>query len=511
MINGGTGPVLAFSEVLYKLSDSLGVPFLTFNAWCGLWVALYLVMAAVMDLNHYIRYATRFTDEVFSLLIAAIFIIDALGSPFQPVGVFYYFSPSHDSHDKLEDVENYKYTETALLSLVLCLGTTTLAYFFRGLKHSPYLWFKWLRNSLSDFAVSLSIFIFAIVAHGLFKDVKTEELNVPDSLAPTFVCCTSECTDYWPDDCPDLDEPFGRRPWLVDLFHLNGKGYVPVIAAIPAMLAFILLFLDEGITIHLCNHPCHKLMHGTAYNYDTMIIGFMVAVNSMLGLPWLVAATVRSLNHLHALAEKSPDGKIIYSIMETRLTSLFAHGLILASLFALNIIRLIPVPVLYGVFLYMGLTTLGTNQFWNRVMLFFAHPSMYEKANSEPFVENVPANRIKLYTGIQLFLFVSLYAVKSIKVIAIAFPIIIMACIPIRLYILPKIFTTDELILLDSGDDQIIDQWLEDHGRMRKVRYVESVRGDDEVYHQSICGDYPFDNMSLSSRSFAARSRAGTV
>ena len=38
MINGGTGPVLAFSGVLYKMSESMDVPFLTFNAWVGLWV-----------------------------------------------------------------------------------------------------------------------------------------------------------------------------------------------------------------------------------------------------------------------------------------------------------------------------------------------------------------------------------------------------------------------------------------------------------------------------------------
>ena len=124
MINGGTGPVLAFSGVLYKLSDSIGVPFLTFNAWCGLWVALYMIVAGIIDLNQYIRYATRFTDEIFALLIAAIFIIDALGSPFHPVGVFYYFSPSHESHEKFEDDPDYNHTETALLSLVLCIGTT---------------------------------------------------------------------------------------------------------------------------------------------------------------------------------------------------------------------------------------------------------------------------------------------------------------------------------------------------------------------------------------------------
>lgn len=36
VINGGTGPVLAFSEILYKVSKSMDVPFLTLNAWIGM-------------------------------------------------------------------------------------------------------------------------------------------------------------------------------------------------------------------------------------------------------------------------------------------------------------------------------------------------------------------------------------------------------------------------------------------------------------------------------------------
>lgn len=227
----------------------------------------------------------------------------------------------------------------------------------------------------------------------------------------------------------------------------------------------------------------------------------MIAVNSILGLPWLVAATVRSLNHLHALAEKSPDGKTIYSVMETRLTSLFAHTLILGSLFVLSIIRLIPIPVLYGVFLYMGLTTLGTNQFWNRCLLFLMEPSKYTDVNAEPFIENVKTWRIHYYTLIQLFLFGLLYGIKSVKPIAIAFPIVIASCIPVRLYLLPKIFTVDELILLDSGDDALVDQWLDEHGRNRKKIYVQVKKYDDEVFHQSICDDEERRSLSLSAKS----------
>jgi len=59
-----------------------------------------------------------------------------------------------------------------------------------------------------------------------------------------------------------------------------------------------------------------------------------------------VAATVRSLNHVHALAEKTPDGKI-ESVHETRLTHLGIHLLCFISIFALNALKVIPMPVLY--------------------------------------------------------------------------------------------------------------------------------------------------------------------
>ena len=112
------------------------------------------------------------------------------------------------------------------------------------------------------------------------------------------------------------------------------------------------------------------MKHGEAYNYDTIIIGVMILVNSFLGFPWLVAATVRSLNHIHAMAEKDASGKFL-SVQETRLTNLGIHLLCLVTIFALDVLKLIPIPVLYGVFLFMGLVSLGSNQFWGRMLMFF--------------------------------------------------------------------------------------------------------------------------------------------
>ena len=94
MINGGTGPVLAFTSILYQFSISMDVPFLTLNAWTGIWVCAYMLLAAFVDLNRIIMLCTRFTDEIFSFLISLIFIINAIGSPFSTTGVLHYFGKS---------------------------------------------------------------------------------------------------------------------------------------------------------------------------------------------------------------------------------------------------------------------------------------------------------------------------------------------------------------------------------------------------------------------------------
>ena len=84
------------------------------------------------------------------------------------------------------------------------------------------------------------------------------------------------------------------------------------------------------------------------------------------------------------------------------------------------------------------------------MLMLFMQPSKYPV---QPYTQYMKPWRMHLFTLIQLFFFALLYAVKSIKAIAIAFPICIMACIPVRLYLLPKIFTRDELILLVGGGE----------------------------------------------------------
>ena len=182
----------------------------------------------------------------------------------------------------------------------------------------------------------------------------------------------------------------------------------------------------------------------------------MVLGNSLLGLPWLVGSTVPCIMHITAMSEKDKNGETI-AIQESRLTGLLTHVLVLACVFALSVIKLIPLPVLYGVFLFMGLVALPGQQFYQRFLLLFQQPS---KMTQNHYVKNVPINRIHKFTMFQFFFFAIICVVREIKAISIAFPVMVLLCIPARLYVHPRLFSKDELVLLDGSPEEI-DRWLQ--------------------------------------------------
>jgi len=259
----------------------------------------------------------------------------------------------------------------------------------------------------------------------------------------------------WPTECEEQEEPWGTRPWFANLGDLNGKGYVPIMAALPGILAFVLIYLDNGITWHLIYNPNNNLQHGESYNWDLFINGVCNMINGMLGLPWLVATTVPCMVHLNNLAERDSKGNIV-TVQETRLTGLFSHMLVGFSLLVLPLIKLIPLPVLLGVFLFMGLSSMPGIQFWNRILMFMMQPSKYPDT---PYTKYVEKKKIHIFTILEILFFCGVFVVQNTKSIAIVFPFMTLLCIPGRLFLLPKFLEGWELLLLD-GENEIIDEWI---------------------------------------------------
>ena len=124
------------------MSKTLDVPFLTFYAWVSIWTFGYTTITAFFDLTRYVRLATRFTDDIFALLIVSIFILNAIGSPFGSGGLLRYLDPTKAAHEDLQEEiaddpeAEYRFLETAFLSIILGFATTTTIFTMRAFKQS---------------------------------------------------------------------------------------------------------------------------------------------------------------------------------------------------------------------------------------------------------------------------------------------------------------------------------------------------------------------------------------
>ena len=111
---------------------------------------------------------------------------------------------------------------------------------------------------------------------------------------------------------------------------------------------------------------------------------------------------------------------------EQRITHILIFLLVGLSVFMTPLLRMIPLPVLYGVFLYMGITALNGLQFFDRLCLFLM-PTKHQP--DYPYLRRVPLKRVHLFTGIQLACMIVLWVVQDIKQTAILFPIMVRSCL----------------------------------------------------------------------------------
>jgi hypothetical protein len=230
-------------------------------------------------------------------------------------------------------------------------------------------------------------------------------------------------------------------------------------ASMPiAVLATVLMFLDQNITVRIVNSPRHRLKKGAGYNLDMAVIAVLVAVCSAFGLPWLVAATVRSLNHVRSLANvrQHARGEHIISVQENRLTPLVVHLLIGGSLLFLGLLREIPMSVVFGLFLYMGIASLRGNQFIDRLKLWVTDPTLYPPTH---YVRRVSRMVLHTFTLIQVVCLVFLWTVKSSS-LGVLFPVCIALLVPIRRN-LTRIFSQKDLAFLDADEETEEEQYRE--------------------------------------------------
>ena len=135
----------------------------------------------------------------------------------------------------------------------------------------------------------------------------------------------------------------------------------------------------------------------------------------------------------------------IVDVTETRLTGFVIHALIASSLLLLPMIRKVPIPVVSGVFLFLGRKLMSGNSFLQRIRDMFIEKNRLPEDHP---IQMLGRKRMSIFTIIQVFCLVGLWTFKQNPSTAIFFPSVIGMLMVIRSKILPKFFTEDELVEL---------------------------------------------------------------
>ncbi|CAG0916883.1 unnamed protein product [Notodromas monacha] len=351
IIVGATGPVLLFDQSLFSFCASQGIDFLPLRVWVGMWLGVIGLIFTAFEGACFVRFFTRFTEEIFASLVSLLFIFESffklytvyrdhplladycfvtestiatlianetvngtlpMTTTMSPMTTFASSNITLFGLDRVrreiadqgvtveEDALPMNEPNTALMSTVLMLGTFFIAYFLRHFRNSKFLgrsvssfidmflvcmfhvdmflvdFFLYARRALGDFGVPIAIVTMVVVDY-LVEDTYTEKLSVPEGLSPS----NSKV-----------------RGWLISPFAENLPTWMIFAAALPAVLVFILIFMETQICQLIINKKCTK---GSGHHLDIALLCLLNMLCALFGAPWQPAATVRAVSHVSAL------------------------------------------------------------------------------------------------------------------------------------------------------------------------------------------------------------------
>uniref|UniRef100_A0A8C5BKJ1 Anion exchange protein n=1 Tax=Gadus morhua TaxID=8049 RepID=A0A8C5BKJ1_GADMO len=380
LVVGFSGPLLVFEEAFFAFCKSQGIEYIVGRVWVGMWLVIIVFIIVAVEGSFLVRYISRFTQEIFSILISLIFIYETFSKLFKifkahPLILNYIKLNSssgnpfhHMDYEPPANVEHTPpaYPNTALLSMCLMFGCFFIAYFLRIFKNGHFLPGP-IRRLIGDFGVPIAIF-FMIAVDINIDDAYTQKLVVPKGVQVT--------------------NPLARG-WFINPLGINKDFPIWMMAAccVPALLVFILIFLESQIT--------------------TLIVS-------------------------------KPE---IEKVLEQRVSGILVAMLVGVSIYMEPILKMIPMTALFGIFLYMGITSLSGIQMWDRILLLMV-PKKYHPADA--YATKVKTLRMHMFTLIQLVCLGVLWAVKM-SPFSLALPFVLIMTIPLRMLMTGRLFSTLEM------------------------------------------------------------------
>nr|XP_025139979.1 electroneutral sodium bicarbonate exchanger 1 isoform X4 [Bubalus bubalis] len=389
-ILGSTGPVLVFEKILFKFCKDYALSYLSLRACIGLWTAFLCIVLVATDASSLVCYITRFTEEAFASLICIIFIYEAIEKLIHLAETY----PIH-MHSQLDHLSLYY----CRCSLPENPNNHTLQY--------------WKDHNI------------------VTTEVHWANLTVSECQEMHGEFTGSACGHHGP-YTPDV--LFWSCILFFTTFILSStlktfktSRYFPTrVRSMVSDFAVFLTIFTMVIIDFLIGVPSPKLQVPSVFKPTRDDRGWII---SPIGPnPWwtVIAAVIPALLCTILIFMDQQITAVIINRKEHKL-------------------KFIPMPVLYGVFLYMGVSSLQGIQFFDRLKL-FGMPAKHQP--DFIYLRHVPLRKVHLFTLIQLTCLVLLWAIKASPA-AIVFPMMVLALVFVR-KVMDLCFSKRELSWLDD-------------------------------------------------------------
>jgi len=493
LICGVAEPLVLVYSYLAAFTTRAAIPFLPFAAWSCAWAAAFLALAALGGAGRGVRLFTRFSADLFGAMVGgALFMQQAVVLVVRQFRGDVPGSGGGDGAAAGELARAWRLANGAWSVFIAAGLTTTVlaARRARGWSVGP----PGLRAVMADVAAPLGVLIWS----GLAYAVRAGSAPPPPGLLPRPLALPSP----W--------EAGPRAAWGVAGRMNEVGGQWAAAAALPGAMVALLFYFDHTVVQQVAlpvgddhdgdqevavpaggdkniqqaavpaggDHAPHPRHKRPTYAWDLALLSLMTLTAGLTGLPPVNGVLPQAPMHTHALSvadrerrrrKKGGEGREAdpdhlhpppptrpHAPLETRVSGLLQSVAIGAACVASPLLARIPVAVIAGYFAFMSIESLEPNQFFIRLRYLLAHPTARPELRSAPgalaCLSTVPHHALRAFTLLQLAALACLYAWTWIPLGGVFFPVLLMALVPVRAALLPRLFSPAALRDLDAAE-----------------------------------------------------------
>ncbi|KAL8974518.1 MAG: hypothetical protein Q9197_001251 [Variospora fuerteventurae] len=367
----------------------------------------------------------------------------------------------------------------AYLSITIALLVLIVAYLC-GVIGGSSLFQRYVRKFIEDYGTPLTIIFFTGFVHiGRMRSVELETLPTSKAFYPTQD--RGWLIHFWDIDVGDafLAIPFAVLLTVLFYFDHNGECHWKFDPSMKSMFPYQVL-ISAPVSSLIAQGTEFPLRKPAGFHWDIFLLGLTTGIGGnafvpsnptrrglkipegLLGIPFPNGLIPQAPFHTNALcvtrqvSNESETGdakghttRVVDHVVEQRVSNLAQGILTLGTMSGplLTVLHLIPNGVLAGLFFVMGVQALEGNGITLK-MVYLAKDRSLTGA-SDPLSRIQRKQVVWYFVALELFGFGATFAITQ-TIAAIGFPIIILLLIPVRTFLLPKYFTSEELSILDA-------------------------------------------------------------